>query len=173
MALGIHRHCCPPSQAQAEQRFLMLGIFFSLLFRSWVSVLDTVVAPVLNQVPSLPSGCSWGVVCKWHKTRLVLLKSFSTELLRGSLGLETSSDSCGCPAGNCWHNYSIPGIASLPFWGESHVTWAEPASLHEKPALFELNKDKTENQLLHVPEARDVPVCFPLADRCYTGNCRM
>lgn len=87
---------------------------FNLLFRSWVYFCPS----FLTRFPSLPiSGCSWEVLYKWHKPSLVFLKSFSPELVRWSLGLETSSDSCGCPAGNCWDNYSIPGIATSPFFG--------------------------------------------------------
>lgn len=160
-------------------------------FISAVQVLSlfliTVVASVLNQLPSLPiSGRSWGVVCKWQKTSLVFLKSFSTELVMVSLGLGNklrflqvlaqpvtfvpgassvwlvfinafSMDSSAvrylgwalifpclfserCPHGvsNCWHDFSIPGIAISRFCYNMEIACNMNSNQYHHSGVLEL-----------------------------------
>lgn len=71
---------------------------------------------------------------------------------------------------NCWHHYSVPGIISSRFCCDVEIacSWKRAVQLRiEEPALPELNKggqDETQNQLLHAPEASEVPAPFPGAD---------
>lgn len=187
MTLGLHRCGLPTFQAQAEQMFLVSRSIFSLLFRSWVSIVATVVVSILNQVPCLPiSGCFWGVVYKWHKTSLVFLRSFSTELGRVSLGLGSKlrflqvlaqpvmfvpkvssvwlvfvnafsmdssavcylgwiliflcifSERCPHSVANCWHNYSILGIAISCFCCNMEIACNMNSNQYHRSGVLEL-----------------------------------
>lgn len=104
LTLALHR-CGVPSPGWAEVP--RVWVIFPLLFGSWVSILATVVASVLNRVPSLPiSGCSWGAVYKWHKKKFGFPKKFQHwagggETCAGKQARFLCTQSDRCPACVC------------------------------------------------------------------------